>query len=78
MTLTELIQQIKELETDYLYAGQEFKNANQYTIPSERAAQNRRKKKDVRDRLTREEKMVSTSNGLLCSYILGKLNLVKE
>ena len=76
MTLTELKQHIKELETDYLYAGQENKTVNQYSTPEEIEAQKRRKAKAKRDRLTVEEKRISTSNGLLCSYLLGKLNTI--
>ena len=78
MTLTEFKQQLKEMETDYLYAGKENKTVNQYSTHDEIEAQKRRKKQPKRDRLSREEKMVATSNGLLCSYILGKLNLIGE
>ena len=77
MTLTELREHIKELEVDYLYNGQDNKTTNQYSTHDEIAAQKRRKKKDQRDRLTVEEKRISISNGLLCSYLLGKLNQVE-
>jgi len=81
MTLTEFKQHLKDMETDYLYAGQENKSdihINRWSTAAERAAHKRRKKQPKRDRLTVEEKQISISNGLLCSYILGQLNLVGE
>ena len=75
MKLNELKQEIKHMETDYLIEGQSRRNVNQFTPKQERDAHNSRQARGKKnERLDAQEKIISTANGLLCTWFLGKLS----
>lgn len=75
MKLKELKQHIKELEIDYLIEGKLGQRVSSYVYSHEvECLVNRKARGKESIRLDRDEKIISTANGLLCTYILGLLS----
>ena len=79
MNISDLKELISHMGDDYLYLGKSNKTVNQFSSHKDKQAQIRRQQMSKKnERLTREEKITSTSNGLLCQYFGGLLNRLED
>ena len=78
MQLNELKQYIKNLEVDYLIEGKLGRSVPSYNyIEEAEAIEDRANRGKSNARMTKEEKIISTANGLLCSHFLTKLSCLE-
>jgi hypothetical protein len=79
MNILDLKELLSNMGDDYLYLGKTNKTVNQFSSHKDKQSQLRRQSMSKKnERLTREEKITSTSNGLLCQYILGLINRLES